>query len=63
MKYIAEHFQDFYFFILLHSSNTITETNWSWVIYESEKALEIKISIVFSLAFAGNTYHGFSSFC
>ena len=48
MKYIAEHFQDFYFFILLHSSNTITETNWSWVIYESEKALEIKISIVFS---------------
>ena len=46
----------FAFFISLYSLNTLfTETNSSWLIYESIKALEIRISIVFNLSFPNNT--------
>ena len=45
------------FYISLYSLNTLfTETNSSWLIYESIKALEIRNSIVFNfLSFPNNT--------
>ena len=51
-------------FISLNSLNTIvTKINLWCLIYESIKALEIKTSNVFNLAFANKTiWHGFSSF-
>ena len=43
-------------FISSYSFNTlITKTNSSWLIYESIKALEIKIFMLFELVFANNT--------
>ena len=36
-------------------SPLITDTNSSWLIFESTKASEIKISIVFNFVFASNT--------
>ena len=39
-----------------YSFNTLfTETNSSWLIYESIKPLELKTSMVFNLPFASNT--------
>ena len=43
-------FMSFYFF-----NTSFTNTDWSWLVCESIKALEIKISIVFNLIFANNT--------
>ena len=43
-------------------STLFTKTNWSWLILELIKALEIKTSMVFNLVFASHTYHASFSF-
>ena len=52
-KYVSGFFISF--FISLYYLNTFTEANFSWLIYESIKALEIKTLIVSNLAFPSNT--------
>ena len=43
-------------FISLYSLNaSLTETNSLWLIYESTKAIEIRTSIVYNLAFPSST--------
>ena len=50
-------------FISFHSLNTLfTETNSSWLIYESIKVLEITTSIVFNILPLFNTYMSFYIF-
>ena len=45
----------FFSFISTYSFSTLsTKTNSSWIIYDSDKALEIKTSILFNLAFSKN---------
>ena len=52
-----------YFFILLYSLNTLfTEKDLPWLLYESIKVLEIKISEVFNLFLATLFYNTSSTF-
>ena len=52
-KYVLEFFISF--FISLYYLNTFTEANFSWLIYESIIALEIKTLIASNLSFLSNT--------